>query len=92
VSWVREASSNGTPLRARDGFRTDIVGDEAATCPAPEDGVCVSHSVNPVAMTRARVLRLGGVATSAQASLSRGVTEPGESARSGSEPFVTEPA
>jgi uncharacterized protein len=68
---------------------TDIFGDEVATYRAPEDGVCIGHSVNPVAMTGARVLHLGIVATSAEAYLSRGVTDPVESARSGDEPVAT---
>lgn len=37
----------------------DIYGDEVATYEAPEDGVCVGHSVNPVAMTGARVIHVG---------------------------------
>lgn len=40
---------------------TDIFGDHVATYEAPEAGVCIGHSVNPVAMTGARILHLGVV-------------------------------
>jgi len=69
---------------------TDIFGDEIATYQAPEDGVCIGHSVNPVAMTGARVLHLGIAATSAEAYLERGMTDPAESAKVGGEPAATE--
>lgn len=82
------------PVRAGETIAriTDIFGDEVATYQAPSDGVCIGHSVNPVAMTGARVLHLGIVATSAEAFLDRGVTGAPSPATSSGEPAATEPA
>ncbi|TVQ94497.1 MAG: peptidase M14 [Deltaproteobacteria bacterium] len=44
----------------------DVFGDHVATYHAPEAGVCIGHSVNPVAMTGARILHLGILARPGQ--------------------------
>jgi predicted deacylase len=49
----------------------DVFGDETAMYHAPEAGICIGHSVNPVAMTGARILHLGVVASGEEAFLSR---------------------